>query len=38
MVQSGTASFHNLPDNVQQHVQQRYTYAKPEAASAVLGS
>jgi hypothetical protein len=27
------------PDSVQQlHVQQLYTYAKPEAASAVLGS
>jgi len=28
-----------LPGSVQQlHVQQPYTYAKPEAASAVLGS
>jgi len=28
-----------LPDSVQQlHVQQSSTYAKPEAASAVLGS
>ena len=28
-----------LPDSVQQlHVQQPSTYAKPEAASAVLGS
>jgi len=28
-----------LPDSVQQlHVQQLFTYAKPEAASAVLGS
>ena len=27
------------PDSVQQlHVQQPFTYAKPEAASAVLGS
>jgi hypothetical protein len=25
-------------DNVQQHIQQSSTYAKPEAASAVLGS
>ena len=34
-------TFHSytLPDNVQQlHVQQPSTYAKPEAASAVLGS
>ena len=30
---------HTLPDSVQQlHVQQPSTYAKPEAASAVLGS
>jgi hypothetical protein len=30
---------HMLPDNVQQqHVQQPSTYAKPEAACAVLGS
>jgi hypothetical protein len=29
----------NVPDNVHQlHVQQPSTYAKPEAASAVLGS
>jgi len=28
-----------VPDNVHQlHVQQSYTYKKPEAASAVLGS
>ena len=33
-------SYHDvLPDNVQQlHVQQPSMYAKPEAASAVLGS
>jgi len=30
---------HTLPDSVQQlHVQQPSTHAKPEAASAVLGS
>ena len=30
---------HSVPDNVHQlHVQQPSTYAKPEAASAVLGS
>jgi hypothetical protein len=30
---------HTLPDSVQQpHVQQPSTYAKPEAASAILGS
>jgi hypothetical protein len=30
---------HTLPDSVQQlHVQQPSTYAKPEAARAVLGS
>jgi len=30
---------HTVPDNVHQlHVQQPFTYAKPEAASAVLGS
>ena len=34
-----TAPSHALPDSVQQlHVQQPSTYAKPEAASAVLGS
>ena len=34
-----TAPSHTLPDNVHQlHVQQPSTYAKPEAASAVLGS
>jgi hypothetical protein len=31
--------YDTLPDNVQQlHVQQLSTYAKPEAAGAVLGS
>jgi len=31
--------FHRVPDNVHKlHVQQPSTYAKPEAASAVLGS
>jgi len=30
---------HTVPDNVHQpHVQQPFTYKKPEAASAVLGS
>jgi len=30
---------HTLPDNVQQlHIRQPFTYAKPEAACAVLGS
>jgi len=30
---------YTLPDSVQQpHVQQHSTYAKPEAANAVLGS
>ena len=30
---------HTVPDNVHQlHAQQPSTYAKPEAASAVLGS
>jgi len=34
-----TAPSHTLPDNVQQlHVRQPSTYAKPEAACAVLGS
>jgi len=34
-----TALSLTLPDNVHQlHVQQPSTYAKPEAASAVLGS
>jgi hypothetical protein len=34
-----TAPSHTLPEKVQQlHVQQPSTYAKPEAASAVLGS
>ena len=34
-----TAPSHTLPDNVQQlHVQQPATYAKPEAACAILGS
>jgi hypothetical protein len=33
------APSHTLPDSAQQlHVQQPSTYAKPEAASAVLGS
>jgi hypothetical protein len=36
---SATAPSHTLPDSVHQlHVQQPSTYAKPEAASAVLGS
>jgi hypothetical protein len=30
---------HNVPDSVHHpHVQQSFTYEKPEAASAVLGS
>jgi hypothetical protein len=30
---------HSVPDNVHQlHVQQSFTYEKPEAVSAVLGS
>jgi len=34
-----SAPSHTLPDNVQQlHVRQPSTYAKPEAACAVLGS
>jgi len=38
-VQSVTAPSHTLPGSIQQlHVQQPSTYAKPEAASAVLGS
>jgi hypothetical protein len=31
--------YNTVPDNVHQlHIQQPFTYAKPEAASAVLGS
>jgi len=37
--QECSAPSHTLPDSVQQlHVQQPSTHAKPEAASAVLGS
>jgi len=35
----GRCQAHTVPDNVHQlHVQQPFTYEKPEAASAVLGS
>jgi hypothetical protein len=35
----GRGQAHTVPDNVHQlHIQQLSTYAKPEAASAVLGS
>jgi len=35
----GRCQAHTVPDNVHQlHVQQPSTYAKPEAASIVLGS
>jgi len=38
-VVGGRCQAHTVPDNVHQlHVQQPYTYEKPEAASAVLGS
>jgi len=38
-VVGGRYQAHTVPDNVHQlHVKQPSTYAKPEAASAVLGS
>jgi hypothetical protein len=38
-VVGGRCQAHTVPDNVHQlHVQQRSTFEKPEAASAVLGS